>query len=294
MTPLRTPDPRFDDLPGYPFAPHWFEHDGCRVHYLDEGAPDATVTALCLHGNPTWSYLYRHMLPVFTHAGLRVVAPDLIGFGRSDKPPDEAAHTWELHRGMLISLVERLDLCNVLLVVQDWGGLLGLTLPPAMPERFTRLLVMNTTIATGALSDGFVQWRAYSNSQPDLPVGKLLRRGRPDMSEAEAAAYDAPFPDASTKAALRAFPNLVPDGAGAPGAALGREAETFWRERWQGDSFMAIGMKDPVLGPPVMAALRHKIRGCPPPMEVTDGGHFVQEWGAPIASAALRHFGLAR
>jgi pimeloyl-ACP methyl ester carboxylesterase len=178
--------------------------------------------------------------------------------------------------------------------VQDWGGLFGLTLPLAMPERFTRLLVMNTTIATGTLSDGFVQWRAYSNSQPDLQVGKLLRRGKPDMSDAEAAAYDAPFPGASYKAALRAFPNLVPDAPSASGATLGRDAEVFWRERWQGESFMAVGMKDPVLGPAVMAALRRTIRGCPPPMEVADGGHFVQEWGEPIARAALRHFGLSR
>jgi haloalkane dehalogenase len=293
MTALRTPESRFAALPGYVFAAHGFEHAGLRVHYLDEGPRDAAVTALCLHGNPTWSYLYRHMIPVFADAGLRVVAPDLIGFGRSDKPADEQAHTWELHRGMLLALIERLDLRNVLLVVQDWGGLFGLMLPPEMPERFTRLLAMNTTIATGALSDGFVQWRAYSNAQPDLQVGKLLRRGKPDMTDAEAAAYDAPFPDAAYKAALRAFPNLVPDGADAPGAALGREAEAFWRERWQGESFMAVGMKDPVLGPPAMAALQRTIRGCPPPMEVADGGHFVQEWGAPIACAALRHFGLS-
>jgi pimeloyl-ACP methyl ester carboxylesterase len=294
MTALRTPETRFATLPCYGYAPHWFEHAGFRVHYVDEGPRDAAVTALCLHGNPTWSYLYRHMIPVFTDAGLRVVAPDLIGFGRSDKPADEATHTWDLHRGMLLGLVERLDLRNVLLIVQDWGGLFGLTLPLAMPERFTRLLVMNTTIATGTLSDGFVQWRAYSNSQPDLQVGKLLRRGKPDMSDAEAAAYDAPFPGASYKAALRAFPNLVPDAPSASGATLGRDAEVFWRERWQGESFMAVGMKDPVLGPAVMAALRRTIRGCPPPMEVADGGHFVQEWGEPIARAALRHFGLSR
>jgi haloalkane dehalogenase len=279
-------------LPGYPFAPHFGEHAGFRIAHLDEGPRDAAVTALCLHGNPTWSCLYRHMIPVFTGAGLRVVAPDLIGFGRSDKPADESAHTWELHRGMLLALVERLDLRNVMLVVQDWGGLFGLTLPMEMPERFTRLLVMNTTIATGTLGDGFRQWRTYSNSQPDLAVGKLLRRGKADLSDTEAAAYDAPFPDARYKAALRAFPNLVPDGTNAPGAALGRAAESFWRERWRGESFMAVGMQDPVLGPPVMAALARTIRGCPPPMEVADGGHFVQEWGAPIARAALKHFGL--
>ncbi len=151
---------------------------------------------------------------------------------------------------------------------------------------------MNTAIATGQLSDGFRQWRSYSNSQPDLQVGKLLRRGKPDMSEAEAAAYDAPFPDATYKAALRAFPNLVPDGADAPGAALGREALGFWRERWDGDSYMAVGLQDPVLGPPVMAALARVIRACPPPLEVPEAGHFVPEWGAPIAAAALKHFRL--
>jgi len=290
---LRTPDERFADLPGYAFAPHYLEHAGFRVHHLDEGPRDAAVTALCLHGNPTWSYLYRKMIPVFAAAGLRVVAPDLIGFGRSDKPADEAAHTWELHRGMLLALVERLDLKNILLVVQDWGGLLGLTLPMARPDRYTRLLAMNTALATGKLSEGFRQWRAYSNGQTDLPVGKLIARGKPDITAAEIAAYDAPFPDASYKAALRAFPNLVPDGDDAPGAALGREGATFWRERWQGQSFMAIGMQDPVLGPPVMRALAGTIRGCPPPLEVNEGGHFLQEWGAPIAQAALRHFHLA-
>ena len=293
--PLRTPDERFTALPGYAFAPHYAEHAGLRVHYLDEGAHDAAVTALCLHGNPTWSYLYRKMIPVFTAAGLRVVAPDLIGFGRSDKPADEAAHTWELHRSMLLALVEALDLKNVLLVVQDWGGLFGLTLPMACstPERFTRLLVMNTGLGLGTVTEGFRQWRAYSNSQTDLPVGKLIARGKPDMTAAEVAAYDAPFPDASYKAALRAFPNLVPDGENAPGAALSREAAAFWRERWQGESFMAVGMKDPVLGPPAMASLARTIRHCPPPLEVPAAGHFVQEWGAPIAQAALRHFRLA-
>lgn len=291
-TALSTAEERFAALPGFPYTPRWIEHAGLRVAVVDDGPRDAAVTALCLHGNPSWSYLYRHMLPVFTAAGLRVVAPDLIGFGRSDKPVDEAAHTFELHRGMLLTLVERLDLRNILLVVQDWGGLFGLTLPMATPERYTRLLVMNTGLGTGQITEGFRQWRAYSNSQPDLAVGKLFKRGKPDMTDAEAAAYDAPFPDASYKAALRAFPNLVPDGVDAPGAALGREAATFWRERWQGGSFMAIGMQDPVLGPPAMRVLQQTIRNCPPPLEVPEAGHFVQEWGAPIARAALAHFKL--
>ena len=293
MTMLRTPDERFAALPGWPFAPHYLDHGGLRVHYIDEGPRDAAVTVLCLHGNPTWSYLYRHMVPVFTGAGLRVVAPDLIGFGRSDKPADAAWHSFDKHREMLLAFVDRLDLQSVMLVCQDWGGVLGLTLPMTQRDRFTRLLVMNTGLGTGRVTEGFRQWRAYSNAQPDLAVGKLIKRGKPDLSDAEVAAYDAPFPDASCKAALRAFPNLVPDGDDAPGAAISREAARFWRERWAGESFMAIGMADPVLGPPAMRALHKVIRGCPPPLELPVAGHFVPEWGAPVAHAALRHFALA-
>ncbi|HEY6511880.1 MAG TPA: haloalkane dehalogenase [Burkholderiaceae bacterium] len=291
---LRTPDERFRELPGFRWSPRYVDDlpgvEGLRVHYVDEG-PRAGVTALCLHGNPSWAYLYRHMIPVFSGTGLRVVAPDLIGFGRSDKPADVAWHTFDRHRSMLMRFVERLDLKNVLLVCQDWGGLLGLTLPHEMPDRFTRLLVMNTGLGTGQVTEGFRQWRAYSNSQPDLPVGKLLARGKPDLSTAEIAAYDAPFPDARHKAALKAFPNMVPDGDDAPGAAISRRAREFWRDEWNGESFMAIGMKDPVLGEVPMRALQQQIRNCPPPMEVADGGHFVQEWGVPIAHAAIQRFG---
>ena len=317
MTTLRTPDERFAQLPGWAHASRYvypLGDDGPRMAYVDEGPRDAPATVLCLHGNPTWGYLYRHMLPVFSAAGLRVVVPDLIGFGRSDKPADAAWHSFERHRQSLLNFIETLDLQNVMLVCQDWGGIFGLTLPMAYcapqtpagsalqggasasgrPERFTRLLVMNTTLATGELTDGFRAWRDYSNSQPDLGVGKLLRRGKREMTEAEAAAYDAPFPDATYKAALRAFPNLVPDGADAPGAATSREAQAFWQQRWAGDSLMAVGLQDPVLGGAPMAALREFIRGCPPTMQIAEAGHFVPEWGAPIAQAALAHFGLAK
>jgi pimeloyl-ACP methyl ester carboxylesterase len=293
MNVLRTPDERFAGLPGWPYAPHYLQLDGLRMHYVDEGPRDAAVTVLCLHGQPSWSYLYRKMIPVFAAAGLRVVAPDLIGFGRSDKPEDEAWYTFDSHRELLLQFVEQLDLRNVLLVVQDWGGLLGLTLPLDRPERYTRLLVMNTALGLGEVGEGFRQWRAYSNSQPDMAIGKLFQRGNPHLTAGEAAAYDAPFPDARHKAGVRRFPNLVPDGAEAPGAAISRQAARFWSTQWQGESFMAIGMQDPVLGPPVMRALRQLIRGCPEPMEVAEGGHFVQEHGGPIAEAALRRFGLS-
>jgi pimeloyl-ACP methyl ester carboxylesterase len=293
MKTLRTPEERFAALADWPYAPQYLEIDGMRMHYVDEGPRDAPVTALCLHGEPTWAYLYRKMLPVFTQAGLRVVAPDFFGFGRSDKPDDDAWYTFDRHRASLVSLIEQLDLKNVLLVVQDWGGLLGLTLPVSMPERITRLLVMNTGLGTGTVTQGFKQWRAYAASQPDMAVGKLIRRGTPQMTDAEIAAYDAPFPSIEYKAGVRAFPNLVPDNETAPGATISREATRFWRERWAGESFMAIGLADPVLGAQAMHALHKQIRNCPPPMEIAEAGHFVQEWGEPVARTALAQFKLA-
>ncbi len=230
------------------------------------------------------------MIPVFAAAGDRVVVPDFLGFGRSDKPVDEAVYSFEFHRDSLLDLVEVLDLRNIVLVVQDWGGLIGLTLPMAAPERYTSLLVMNTTLGTGdqPLGDGFLTWRAFSNKNPDMDIARLMQRACPHLSDTEAAAYAAPYPDVTYKAGVRRFPNLVPDRPDAGGAALSREARDFWRTRWAGKSLMAIGMKDPVLGPPAMHALHGIIRNCPPPIEITEGGHFLQEWGEDIACQAVR------
>ena len=291
---LRTPQERFVDLPGYAFTGHSVDDleacAGLRIHYLDEGPADAESVFLCLHGQPTWSYLYRRMIPVFTEAGHRVVAPDLAGFGKSDKPVDDSSYTYSFHREMLRALVQRLDLRNIVLVVQDWGGLLGLTLPMQAPERYRGLLVMNTTFATGdlPLGQGFLDWRAYNNKNPDMAVGKLMARSCPQLTPAEAAAYDAPFPDASYKAGVRRFPNLVPDHPDADGAALSRQAREWFRTQWSGKTFMAVGMKDPVLGPAVMRYVAAQIRHCPAPMEVAEAGHFLQEWGEPVARAALK------
>jgi len=288
---LRTPDDRFRSLPGWTYEPRYHRHaDGLGLHYVDVGPRAAEKTWLCLHGQPTWSYLYRRMIPVFAAAEHRVVAPDFLGFGRSDKPADETLYTFDFHRETLLGLIEALDLRNIALVVQDWGGLIGLTLPMATPERYAALLVMNTALGTGdaPLGEGFLAWRAFSNRNPDMDIARLMQRACPHLGAAEAAAYAAPFPDATYKAGVRRFPNLVPDRPDAGGAALSREARTFWRERWTGKSLMAIGMKDPVLGPPVMRALRADIRHCPPPMEIAEGGHFLQEWGAPIARQAAR------
>lgn len=291
---LRTPEERFNELPGYNFAPHYIENlpgfDGLRMHYLDEGTSDGSVF-LCLHGQPTWSYLYRKMIPVFAQAG-RVIAPDLFGFGRSDKPVDDEVYTFDFHRNSLLSLIETLDLEGITLVCQDWGGLLGLTLPVEFPERFERLIVMNTGIGTGErpLGDGFEAWKLYNRSQPDLAVGALIKRATPILSDDEVMAYDAPFPDVRYKGGVRRFPELVPPTPDAPGAETSKRARDFLRDDWTGKSFMAIGMQDPVITPNAMRGLRAQIRGCPEPMLVENAGHFVQEWGEPVAREALRAF----
>ena len=292
MKVLRTPDERFAALPGYPFAPHYLPGaGGPRMHYLDEGHRDAPV-ALCLHGQPTWSDLYRKMIPGFLAANLRVVAPDFFGFGRSDKPGEEAAYTFIFHCDSIVALIEALDLRRITLVCQDWGGLIGLTIPMDMADRFERLLVMNTGLGTGdvPLGEGFLAWRAFSNSRPDMDIAALMKRAAPSLSDAEAAAYAAPFPDARYKSGVRRFSNLVPDRPDAGGAALSRLTRVFWSKDWAGKSFMAVGMLDPVLGPPVMRALRQSIRNCPPPLELADTGHFVQEAGARIVEKAMASF----
>lgn len=293
---LRTPEERFINLNNFPFEPLYIEDlkgfGGLRLHYVDEGPKNADHTFLCLHGEPTWSYLYRKMIPIFTDTGYRVVVPDYFGFGRSDKPVEEELYTFDFHRNTLISFIEHLKLRNITLVCQDWGGILGLTLPMEMTDRFLRLLIMNTTLGTGdmQLSKGFLDFRAWVRKNPDMSAGRLLKLTCPHLSKAECDAYDAPFPDIRYKAGVRRFPEMVPDRPDAPGAELSRRAREWLRKKWTGQVFMAVGMKDPVLGPPVMQALRNDRRNCPEAYENSEAGHFVQEWGEEIARKALAAF----
>ena len=295
---IRTPEERFRDLPDFPWDATYIEDlpgsEGLRMAVVDEGPADAEHTFLCLHGEPTWSFLYRKMAPVFLEAGGRVVAPDLFGFGRSDKPLATSDYSFSFHRRSLIELIRHLDLENITLVVQDWGGLLGLTLPvePDLGARFSRLIVMNTGLAVGIpVSEGFDAWRAYVAAQEDMPVGELLQRSEPSLTDAEAAAYDAPFPDRRYKAGAHVFPALVMTQPDMDGVEVSRAAARFWSQDWQGESFMAIGARDPVLGVPVMERLRAVIRGCSEPLVLEQAGHFVQEHGDVVARAALEQFG---
>ncbi len=295
---LRTPDDRFQNLPGYGFQPHYVDdlpgYEGLRGHYLDEGDPASQEVFLCLHGEPTWSYLYRKMIPVFAAAGARVIAPDWLGFGRSDKPIDDAVYSFDFHRDYMLAFIRRLDLRNITLVCQDWGGVLGLTLPMEMPDRFNRLLIMNTGLMAGPVnSPAFEEWKADIITNPDVPVAFVMQKYEPAINDAEAAAYTAPFPDQRYKAGVRMFPRLIAKTEDAPGVATSQRAMRFWSEDWQGESFMAVGMQDKMLGPDVMSFMRSVIKGCPEPMEVATAGHFVQEHGAAIAERALAAFGIA-
>jgi haloalkane dehalogenase len=292
---LRTDDSRFADLPDFAYLPHYLDdlpgYQGLRMAFIDEGPRDGAVV-LCLHGEPTWSYLYRKMIPVFTAAGMRVVAPDFFGFGRSDKPTDDAVYTFDFHRNALLGFIRALDLSSFTLVVQDWGGLLGLTVPVDEPGRIARLLVMNTALGVGAApGPGFIAWRDFMAGTEDLDVARLMQRAVPGLSDAEAAAYGAPFPGPDYKAGVRRFPQLVPTSPDDAGVAISKAAAAWWSTQWDGPTFMAVGMQDPVLGPPVMAWLRGVIKGCPEPMEVQQG-HFVQESGGEIAEAALAAWSL--
>jgi len=295
---LRTPEERFNELPDFPYEPNYLDdlngYESLRMHYVDEGPRDAANIFLCLHGEPTWSYLYRKMIPVFTTAGHRVVAPDYFGFGRSDKPVQDDVYQFDFHRESLLAFIEQLDLSNIVLVCQDWGGLLGLTLPMELPDRISRLVIMNTALGTGdvQLSEGFMAWRKYVQNHPDFNVGQLMQRSCPILSDQEIAAYEAPFPDGKYKAGVRRFPAMVPDHPQAPGAELSRRARGWLKTAWAGESFMAVGMQDPVLGPPVMKGLRKIIQGCPEPFEIAEAGHFVQEWGEVVAQKALEVFDL--
>lgn len=293
---LRTPDERFDNLPGFAYTPNYLEdlpgYEGLRLHYVDEGPRGSEHVFLCLHGEPTWSYLYRRMIPVFTKAGHRVVAPDYFGFGRSDKPIDEAVYTFTFHRDSLMRFIERLDLRAITLVCQDWGALLGLTLPMDMLGRFKRLLLMNGALGTGdvRLNAGFLEWREWVRGRPDMDVGKLMGQTCPHLTAGERAAYSAPFPGVHCNAGVRRFPEMVPDHPDAQGAAISRHARDWWRHEWSGPSFMAVGVQDRILGLEVMRQVRKLISGCPPPFEVQEAGHFLQEWGESVAAKALEVF----
>ncbi|WP_208028334.1 haloalkane dehalogenase [Rhabdothermincola sediminis] len=285
MESLRTPDERFTNLPGFPFEPHYVEvpdGDGgsLRVHYLDEGPPEGGIVLL-MHGEPSWSYLYRKMIPVLTGAGLRAIAPDLVGFGRSDKPAHRSDYTYQRHVDwMRAALLDALDLSGVTLVCQDWGGLIGLRLVGEHPDRFARVVAANTFLPTGDNHPGeaFLAWQRFSQEVETFPVGAIVNGGCvTDLAPEVIAAYDAPFPDESYKEGARQFPVLVPTRPDDPASAANRAA---WRvlERYDRPFLTAFSDLDPITAG-AERVLRERIPGAAGQAHTTieGGGHFLQE-----------------
>jgi haloalkane dehalogenase len=292
---LRTPDARFESLPDWPYAPRYVEVDGLRIHYVDEG-PTSAAPVLLLHGEPSWSYLWRKVIGPLVAAGHRVIAPDLVGFGRSDKPAAREDYTYARHVGWMAGLLETLDLRAIHLVCQDWGGLVGLRLAAEHEGRFASVVAANTGLPTGdqPMPDAFFAWRAFSQSVPELPVGKVVQTGcLAPLADEIVAAYDALFPDESFKSGARQFPTLVPASPDDPAAPANRAAWEVLR-RWKKPFCTAFSDGDPITRG-ADALFQAMIPGAAgqPHVTIAGGGHFLQEDRGPELAAAVVAF-LAR
>ncbi len=286
MAIIRTPDERFENLPGYPFEPKYVEINGMRVHYVDEGAGEVV---LCLHGEPSWSYLYRKMIPTIAEKH-RAIAPDFVGFGRSDKYTEVDEYTYKMHRDTIIGFIEALDLKDVTIVVQDWGGLVGLRVVSMIPDRIARLVIMNTGLPTGdgPLPEGFMHWQNYVKATDELPIGEILAGGFLEldaehpigkgegMAPEVVAAYDAPFPGPEYKAGAKAWPLMVP-ATPQDEAAPELKATQEFLQTWQKPAFTIFSDGDPITrGGDLYFGFIIPTAKEQPVIKVK-GGHFLQE-----------------
>lgn len=293
MTVLQTPEDRFHNLPGYPFAPHYAEvAAGLRMHYVDEGDADAPVVLL-LHGEPSWSYLYRKMIPGIVAAGYRAIAPDLIGFGKSDKPTERSDYTYQTHLKWLSKLLVLLDLQDIHLFCQDWGGLLGLRIALDMEDRFASITASNTTLPTGQIPmpPAFKQWQDFSQTVPEFPTGKIIDGGTVNKLTPEIiAAYDAPYPDESYKAGARIFPALVPSEPDDPEAMLNQKAWAKY-SKWEKPLLTLFGDSDPIMkgGEKFFMKMVPGAKNTPHEI-IPQGGHFIQEDQGELLAQKLVDF----
>ena len=297
MKTVRTPDEQFADLPDYPFEPNYADipdGDGgtLRVHYLDEGPADA-APVLLLHGEPSWSYLYRHMIPPLVAAGHRVIVPDQVGFGRSDKPTEQSDYTYATHIAWMSALIfDELDLSDVTFFGQDWGGLIGLRLVAAQPERFARIVVANTGLPTGdrAPSKAFMDWQTFSQTADQFPIGTLINGGTAtDLAPEVIAAYDAPFPDDTYKAGARIWPSHVPTSPDDPESANNRAAWEVLRA-FDKPILCCFSDQDPVTGGGEAAFMPLPGAQGQPHVMIEGGGHFLQEDKGPELAQVLVDF----
>jgi haloalkane dehalogenase len=276
---FRTPDERFADLPGYDFEPHYEEFDGLRLHYVDEGSEDGGGRPIvCFHGEPTWAYLYRKMLGPLRDAGNRVICPDYAGFGRSDKPTEIGWYSYDGHLELMDKLLGGLDLTDALVVVQDWGGPIGLAWAMRNAERVGALAILNTGIFTGKVSKGFMAWRDFAEKNPDLPVGFVVNGGTTtDLPEDVVAAYEAPFPTAESKAGTAAFPLLVPTSEDHPDAGKSRDLVEALK-RWDKPALVAFSDSDPVFPfPRAGERFTEWIPAAGEQVKIEGAAHFLQE-----------------
>ncbi|MFB6170410.1 MAG: haloalkane dehalogenase [Haloarculaceae archaeon] len=278
MALVSTPEERFEDLPGYDYDPEYVSVGDPEMAYLDEGEGEETF--LCLHGEPTWSYLYRKMLPKLAERG-RVVVPDYVGFGRSEKYTEMDDYSFSRYREWTRAFVEELDLTDVTLVCQDWGGILGLRAVADMPERFARVVPMNTGMPDGTqeMSDAWWEFRNFVAETEDIPIGMLIQNAcATDLPEDVVAAYEAPFHDAASKAGARAWPLLVPTNTEDDGAAAMAEVREFFSEEWEKPAFVLFSDSDPITGD-ARTPMRELIATAEeqPDVWVEGGGHFLQE-----------------
>ncbi len=292
MKALRTPDDRFENLPGYDFEAHYLEIDNLRIHYVDEGPRDGNVVLL-LHGEPSWSYLYRHMIPPLCDAGLRVIAPDLIGFGKSDKPVEKSDYSYAGHVAWMKSFIEVLELQEITLFCQDWGSLIGLRVAAENEQRFARIALGNGGMPTGdqEMPKAFKAWQKFARFSPWFPIGKLIQKATTtELSDAIVAAYDAPFPSAKYKAAARAFPLLVPTTPEDPASEANRAA---WRvfKKWTKPFLTTFSNRDPITrgGEKVWQETVPGARGMDH-VRILNGGHFLQEDKGPELAEVLIRF----
>ena len=289
---LRTPEQRFLNLPGYDFEARYIEIGDLRMHYIDEGPKDADPVLL-LHGEPSWSYLYRTMIPPIVEAGLRAIAPDLIGFGKSDKPAEQSEYSYERHVAWMRGFLESLDLRNITLVCQDWGSLIGLRLAAENEERFDRIVLANGGLPTGDqnMPMAFRVWRAFARFSPWLPIGRLIQVGTVSKLPPEVvAAYDAPFPDSSYKAGARAFPRLVPTTPDDPAAPANRAAWDVFRN-WQKPFLTSFSDGDPITrGLDKVFVKRVPGAKNQPHTTIEGAGHFLQEEKGPEFAKVIIDF----
>jgi haloalkane dehalogenase len=288
---FRTPDERFEGLPGYDFEPNYVEIDGLRLHYVDEGPRDGRPI-VCFHGEPSWAYLYRKMVPPLVAAGHRVICPDLPGFGRSDKPTDRDWYRFDRHLEHVSALLGELDLSQATVVVQDWGGPIGTSWAVANDDRVAALVILNTGLFLGRVSKGFMAWRDFAEKNPDLPVGFVIHGGtKTELSDEVVAAYEAPFPTVESKAGAAQFPLLVPTSEEEPMVAQQRQV-TDALSRWEKPALVAFSDGDPVFPFP-KAGDRYVdlIPTVSEQVKIEGAAHFLQEdRGEQIAGEILRAF----